>query len=262
MMNLHISHDRIPSEIAFEGLPFRIRRFVNSHQGEKPFMTQTSLRLTLRDVLLLSAERWPDRPALCAAVPSLYTYTHLLTEAAAWSSWFLALKLQKGDRIAVHPDSRTEWTSALFGIAAAGFIAVSIPPDFSPYQVSRILDQNDVKAALSSGDLDKNMEKAVSLGQRIQQDLPRALLDNRYITGGIGKGTFLGEPGNPLRMFEETLVPDDFAFIFYPAHKTENPVGINFTHNAVIRDASSELQKKIGLNIEDIRLLSQASLAQ
>jgi acyl-CoA synthetase (AMP-forming)/AMP-acid ligase II len=54
------------------------------------------MKLTLRDILLESVNKWPERPALGAVGSESRTYTNLLEDAAAWASWLRTLGPEKG----------------------------------------------------------------------------------------------------------------------------------------------------------------------
>jgi long-chain acyl-CoA synthetase len=221
----------------------------------------TEQKLTLRDVLLESAERWPDRPALGAVGSTSKTFSQTVADAATWSSWLQGLGLKKGDRVAILAESRAEWGAAYFGITAAGLVAVPILPDFAAQQVSNILEHSETKAAISSSKLGGVMESAVSMSEQLPDDLPRANLESRVIIGGLGKDTVLGEPMHPHGMFDIPLHPDDIAVILYTSGTTGTSKGVTLTHNAIAWNASISLLAGLGPGPEDVRHLSVLPLA-
>lgn len=217
-------------------------------QGEKKVMAGTTQKTTLRDVLLQSAERWPNRSALSGIGYLSCTYNQLLTETAAWSSWLLALRLQKGDCVAVLSEPRAEWVPVFFGITAAGFVAVQISPNLAPEQISGILERNNIKAAISSSQFGGVMEGALFRSKTLPNNLPRARLETRVIIGGVAKGTLLGEPKDPHVMFDTPLTPDNNAVIFHSASPSGTSVVETLTHETITRKASAGLEKGLGPN--------------
>jgi len=223
-----------------------------------PIMTE---KLTLRDVLLKSAERWPESPALGAVGHPSRSFRELLGDAAAWASWLKTLGLAKGDRVAILAESRAEWGAVYFGIAAAGFIAVPILPDFAEGQVSHIISHAEVKAAVSSSKLGGVMEAAVAASNTLDDALPRARMETREILSGPGQGSVIAPVDRPLGMFEEPLDGDDVAALLYTSGTTGTSKGVTLSHNAIAWNASTALREGLGPNPKDVRLLSVLPLA-
>jgi long-chain acyl-CoA synthetase len=219
------------------------------------------MKLTLRDILLESVNKWPERPALGAVGSESRTYTNLLEDAAAWASWLRTLGLKKGDRVAMLAESRPEWGAAYFGISAAGYVAVPILPDFAEQQVSNIISHAEVKAAIGSSKLTESLDAAVSASESLPKDLPRANLESREILSGPGLGSVIAAPGEPRIMFDEPLDPDDIAVILYTSGTTGTSKGVTLTHNAIAWNAKASLKEGLGENPENVVHLSVLPLA-
>lgn len=107
--------------------------------------------LSLRDVLLQSAQTYDERPALGmvdGATP--LHYRELGALAAAFSARLRAAGLGKGDRVVLLSENRPEWGVAYLGATAAGFVIVPILTDFNAEQVANIIAHSEAKAVVVS----------------------------------------------------------------------------------------------------------------
>ncbi len=218
-------------------------------------------KLTLKDILLNSVERWPDNPATGPVGSESRSYSGMLEDAAAWSSWLLTLGLEKGDRVTILAESCPEWGAAYFGISAAGYVAVPILPDFAEQQISNIMSHAEIKAAIVSSKMDAAMETALSSSETLPDDLPRARIETRKILAGPGKGSIIALPENPKAFFNNPIDPDDVAVILYTSGTTGTSKGVTLTHNAIAWNASAALREGLGENPIGVRHLSVLPLA-
>ncbi|MCK5735012.1 MAG: acyl--CoA ligase, partial [Spirochaetaceae bacterium] len=218
-------------------------------------------KMTLKDILFTSVERWPDRPATGPVDGESRTYTGLLEDAAAWSSWLLTLGLEKGDRVTILAESLPEWGAAYFGISAAGYVAVPILPDFAEKQVSNIISHAEIKAAIVSEKLTSVIKNAIKTSETLADTLPLAQIKSKEILTGPGAGSIIALPGNPKTFFETPVHPDDTAVILYTSGTTGTSKGVTLTHNAIAWNASTALREGLGENPQGVRHLSVLPLA-
>ena len=218
-------------------------------------------KMTLKDILFTSVERWPDNPATGPVGSESITYTGLLEDAAAWSSWLLTLGLEKGDRVAILAESLPEWGAAYFGISAAGYVAVPILPDFAEKQVSNIISHAEIKAAIVSEKLAETIQSAIKDSETLPGDLPLARIESKEILAGPGKNSTISLPENPRAFFENPLQPDDIAVILYTSGTTGTSKGVTLTHNAIAWNAVSAIREGLGENPQGVRHLSVLPLA-
>jgi len=217
--------------------------------------------MTLREILFNSVDRWPDKPATGPVGGESRTYTGLLEDAAAWSSWLLTLGLKKGDRVTILSESLPEWGAAYFGISAAGYVAVPILPDFAEKQISNIMSHAEIKAAIVSIKLSETIRNAIKESETLPDDLPLAQIETRELITGPGKKTTLSLPENPRALFETPLQPDDIAVILYTSGTTGTSKGVTLTHNAIAWNAEAALREGLGENPQGVRHLSVLPLA-
>lgn len=217
--------------------------------------------MTLKDILLNSAAKWPENPATGSVGNRSRTYAGLLEDAAAWSSWLKTLGLEKGDRVTILAESLPEWGAAYFGISAAGYIAVPILPDFAEQQISNIMSHAEVKAAIVSSKMLTAIESAISISDTLPDTLPLAGIETKEILVGPGKGSTLAQPANPSVLFEDQLDPDDIAVLLYTSGTTGTSKGVTHTHNSIAWNAVTALREGLGENPVGVRHLSVLPLA-
>src|SRR5262249_10137689 len=108
------------------------------HMGTDPAPSYVSgtadaslLGETIGQALDRAAARWADRPALIDRARDVrWTWEELAARAGAVAAAFLALGLQRGDRIGIWSLNRAEWTLTQFAAAKAGLILVTINPAY------------------------------------------------------------------------------------------------------------------------------------
>ncbi len=218
-------------------------------------------KMTLKDILFNSVDRWPENPATGSVGVKSRTYNGLLEDAAAWSSWLLTLGLEKGDRVTILAESLPEWGAAYFGISAAGYVAVPILPDFAEKQISNIISHAEIKAAIVSKKLSETIQSAINDSQTLPGNLPLALIESKEILAGPGKGSTISLPENPRAFFENPLQPDDIAVILYTSGTTGTSKGVTLTHNAIAWNAVAAIREGLGENPQGVRHLSVLPLA-
>jgi fatty-acyl-CoA synthase len=86
---------------------------------------------TIGRSLDLAAERWGEREALVSPSHGVrWTWTQFAEKVDALAAGFLALGLQRGERIGIWSLNRPEWTLTQFAAAKAGLILVTINPAY------------------------------------------------------------------------------------------------------------------------------------
>ena len=97
---------------------------------------------TIGQALARAAARWPDRPALISPSHGVsWTWRELHERVQALAAGFLALGLQRGDRIGVWSLNRPEWTLTQFAAAEAGLIFVTVNPAYRLHELEYALNK-------------------------------------------------------------------------------------------------------------------------
>lgn len=175
---------------------------------------------TLREVIVKSAERYADRPAVGFVGGEAATYRALGAAAARLALRLRADGLKEGDKIALLSENRPEWPVAYFGIAAAGFIGVPILTDFGAEQIGNIMAHAEAKAVLVS-------EK---LRAKLGPKAPKAYAIEELLAPSDAAAP------DPAEVFKP-LDENSLAVILYTSGTTGNSKGVMMTHKNLVWDA-------------------------
>jgi fatty-acyl-CoA synthase len=109
------------------------------------------LEITIGEALHAAARRWPNAEALVSVHQGVrWTWSELSQRADALAAGFLALGLDKGDRVGVWAPNCAEWTLVQFATARAGLILVNINPAYRRHEVEYTLNKVGVKALVAA----------------------------------------------------------------------------------------------------------------
>jgi long-chain acyl-CoA synthetase len=168
------------------------------------------------------------------------------------------LGIKKGDRVALLSENRPEWGLSYFGIARSGAIAVPIMADFTPEQISTILEHSESKVLLVS--------------KRFAAKVPNE--GEKRILVSLEDFSLIASP--PGRAEKESIAPeavdrasaafvsppidaDELASILYTSGTMGKSKGVMLTHRNLVFDALSA-DRFVVLRRTD-RLLSVLPLA-
>src|SRR6185295_20157762 len=105
--------------------------------------------MLLHNLIFRSADSGADRLALFAAREQS-TYGELADSVLRVASGFLALGMERGDRVAIFLPKSIETVAAMFGASAAGGVFVPINPVQKPAQVGHILRDSGARVLVTS----------------------------------------------------------------------------------------------------------------
>ncbi|GAC1394396.1 MAG: AMP-binding protein [Ktedonobacteraceae bacterium] len=109
------------------------------------------LGLTIGDQFDLTAETYPDNPALIARQQNVrLTYRELQEQVDQCAKGLLQLGLQKGQRIGIWSPNRVEWCIAQFATSKIGTILVNINPSYRLHELEYVLKQSGCSAIIIS----------------------------------------------------------------------------------------------------------------
>jgi long-chain acyl-CoA synthetase len=161
--------------------------------------------LNLAHLLLNSARRQPDLPALAVGKRPVRTYGEMASRVARLS--FRKLSLKKGDRVALAMKNCPEFYEILFACWHAGLIAVPMNAKLHPKEFAYIVENSGAKACFATSEL-----------QACVNGIPISELDD-----------FLDEP-----VPAADVSPDDTAWLFYTSGTTGVPKGAMLTHRNML----------------------------
>ncbi|MFH1915591.1 MAG: AMP-binding protein [Pseudomonadota bacterium] len=106
--------------------------------------------MTLKDLLVTAAGRFPDRPALSFVGEEPITYARFIDLANDMTTLLAANGVNPGDKVAILGESMPNWAITYFAIVSSGAIAVPILQEFHVSAVHHILRHSEAKVVVAS----------------------------------------------------------------------------------------------------------------
>ncbi len=202
-------------------------------------MPESSL---LHELVSFAAERDPDAPALGYGAAQR-SYGELQHEVQRLAQGLVALRLARGERVAIYLEKRIETVSASFAICAAGGVLVPLNPLLKPEQSGYILNDCQVRILITSP------ERLLLLAPVLAQcpDLRCVVLTGSTTAAAMA-------PGLPAALatvaWDEVLgggsaaqphrvIDTDIAAILYTSGSTGRPKGVVLSHRNMVAGAKS-----------------------
>jgi fatty-acyl-CoA synthase len=188
------------------------------------------LELTIGDLLLRTADRYPDRPAVVSRHQERrLTWAELSAEADRVARGLWSLGIRRGDRVGLWSTNCAEWIILHMGCARAGAALVNVNPAYRSHELQFTLTRSRMKA-LFLWHRDKRADYEEILG-RARHGLDLALEHTIYFDS----------PEWPALLDAEGLLPDhvavdDVANIQYTSGTTGLPKGVMLTHHNVVNN--------------------------
>ena len=105
--------------------------------------TKPLLGITIGDMLDEIATRFPDNDALIVHHQNIrFTYRQFKEVVDDCAKAFLALSIEKGERVGIWSPNRYEWTVTQFATAKIGAILVNINPSYRQHELEYVLNQS------------------------------------------------------------------------------------------------------------------------
>ena len=100
------------------------------------------LGLTIGDMLEETTARFPENDALIVHHQDIrFSYREFNDIVNLCAKAFMALGIQKGDRVGIWSPNRYEWTVTQFATAKMGAILVNINPAYRLHELAYVLNQ-------------------------------------------------------------------------------------------------------------------------
>jgi len=198
-----------------------------------------SERLTIIQFVDKYAARYGDRTFLREKVGDVWTETSFVRtreEGRILGAGFMALGLEKGEKVALISEGRNAWIFTELGILNAG--AVNVPLSFkleSDHDLCFRINHSDARFIVASESQIEKVRRVAPMCEKLEKvividEIP--LLDGEIHLSEIRR---MGEEfisANPGRIEErmDSVGPDDYANISYTSGTTADPKGILLTH--------------------------------
>ena len=196
-------------------------------------MIESSL---LHELIACSADRQPQAPALTDAGLT-QSYASLQQGVQQFAAALVGAGVQRGDRVAIYLDKRSETVVASFGAAAAGAVFVPVNPLLKPDQVSFILADCDARVLVTSaerlGRLAPELARCAPL--RLVVVTGAALPDLAAGVPAVAWNDFMAAPMRP----GHRVIDTDLVAILYTSGSTGRPKGVVLSHRNMVAGAKS-----------------------
>ena len=203
-----------------------------------------------------AARRWGDREALVSPSHTVrWTWKELAERVDALAAGFLALGLERGERIGIWSLNRPEWTLTQFAAAKAGLILVTINPAYRLSELEFALAKVGCAAIVTATAFKTSnyMEMLNTLMPELASAEPGALRAARLpqlraviqVGGPLCPGTIpfdeVARMGgerhrDQLATLGETLQFDDPVNIQFTSGTTGSPKGVTLTHHNILNN--------------------------
>ena len=188
----------------------------------------------LRDFLIQVADRYSSRVALRSKKDGTYnsvTYSQLGERVTELATAFSEFGLQKGDRVAMLSENRTEWAVAYLAAVAAGLVAVPIDRDLTVPEICHVLNFSKPRVLVCSKQYVDQLKECrsdiPSLEQLISMEEEQEGADLSF-PEALRKGQEVFLDGSP--SFPETgLSAKDPAVIIFTSGTTGSSKGVLLT---------------------------------
>jgi len=177
-----------------------------------------------------------------------FTWSQVDDQARKLASAFLAMGLQKGDRVAIIAKNCAHWFITDYAIQMAGLVSVPLFPDQSSDSIHYILKHSEAKAIMIG-----KLEDANSLEAGLTENIIRMAMPNSC---GVEVDYHWQELMNRHFPLEELAANDaqSLMTIIYTSGTTGNPKGVMQTYGS-FGFAAQSLCEKLNYNQKD-RFLS------
>ncbi|MGB0631788.1 MAG: AMP-binding protein [Alphaproteobacteria bacterium] len=174
--------------------------------------------MNLAQLLLDSARRHPDAPALALGTDIVATYAQHADRSARLAAALLKLPgMEPGDRVAIAMKNAPEYSEIMFGVWHAGLAVVPMNARLHPREFAYILEDSGAKACFVSDDLADGIAE-------IAGDV--ACLDHVILTGSPRYREMTSGAATDIAAAHG----DDLAWLFYTSGTTGRPKGAMITH--------------------------------
>ncbi|MBR1205253.1 MULTISPECIES: AMP-binding protein [unclassified Bradyrhizobium] len=200
--------------------------------------------------------RWGDREALVSPSHNVrWTWNEFVCHVEALAAGFLALGLQRGERIGIWSLNRPEWTLTQFAAAKAGLILVTINPAYRLSELEFALGKVGCAAIVTATAFKSSayMEMLNTLLPELASSEPGHLRSARLpqlraviqIGGPAASGTIpfdaVAQMGGErhreqLAALGESLQFDDPVNIQFTSGTTGSPKGVTLTHHNILNN--------------------------
>ncbi|HZI53192.1 MAG TPA: AMP-binding protein [Chitinophagaceae bacterium] len=191
---------------------------------------------TIGDNLRNTFRKYPDRDALVSVHQDYKaSYKEFWEQVTTVAKAFLALSVQKGDRVGIWSPNRYEWVLVQYATARIGAILVNINPAYRSAELAYALSQSGISVLVSA--LIYKGSDYRSMIDEVKR-LCEELRDVIYLDANWNSFLDLAKtlPGETLDAAESKLQFDDPINIQYTSGTTGFPKGVTLSHYNILNN--------------------------
>ena len=163
------------------------------------------------------------------------TYGRLQSAATAIANYLLEIGAVKGDRAILLSENSFFWVAAYLGIMRAGLVAVPLPRDISPNDLTHVFLSTEARLAFTeAGSLAREQEPF--RGLHIVTD--RVLPSIRLVASQISLAELESQPNIKARPYP-AVGPRDLAALMFTSGSTGRPRGVMVSHANIVANTDS-----------------------
>ncbi|SDY14550.1 acyl-CoA ligase (AMP-forming), exosortase A system-associated [Nitrosomonas sp. Nm33] len=181
-------------------------------------------------------------------------YATLAQEIELAANALLALRLGRGERLAIYLEKRFETVIAMFGASAAGGVFVPINPLLKAAQVAYILKDCNVRILVTSVDRFNLLISVLSECHDLHAVIVVGSAENLPVIPGMHVICWQEAMAMPRSIHPYRCIDSDMAAILYTSGSTGKPKGVVLSHRNLVTGAKSVSQYL--KNNQDDRILS------
>jgi len=191
---------------------------------------------TIGENLRKTVAKFPEKEALIS-VHQQYraTYAQFWQQVEAVAKSFLALNVQKGDRVAIWSPNRFEWVLIQYATARIGAILVNINPAYQSSELAYVLGQSGASIIVSALSFKgKNYKVMIEEAWSTCSNLREAIYLDEDWENFLAKGKSVTNAA--LSKVENELQFDDAINLQYTSGTTGFPKGVTLSHYNILNN--------------------------
>ena len=191
----------------------------------------------LSTVLLATAEKFPDRPAV-KLDDVVLTYAELVEQAKKVAAGLVAAGVEPGDRVGLVLPNVVAYPVSFYGAQFAGGVVVPMNPLLKAREVEYFLEDSGAKAVIAFEPMSEATEKAAGVTGA-----------TFFKAGVLAPDDLVADA--PIEQVVERSGDDD-AVILYTSGTTGRPKGAQLTHDNLCTNAQTSAQEIVTITEEDV----------
>ena len=176
-----------------------------------------------------SFSKYGENQSLVFAGEEERTYAQLEKEINQVALLLISIGVTKGDKVAILSANMPNWGTTFFAITMIGAIAVPILPDFSPSEISNIIEHSESKVIFVS-------ENLLSKISQIPSGILNEIIGIETFQKISGSAT-TGNTASAKIPDDLTIEEDDIVSIIYTSGTTGKSKGVMLSHKNIVWDA-------------------------